>query len=359
MKVLYRYISVEIIRIVALSTGLFLFIILMDRASSIAELILGQGVSAADFISVLLKSLPSFFGIIIPMSFVLSVLIAFIQMGSNNELIALKSCGISLKSISYPVFILGALFSLFSFYSLMFLAPKSNVAVKKEIQELLKRKLTMSISPKNFSSNFPGVTFYAERLFPEKGYLENFMVSLQKDEQLITIFGKAGILRTENDSVFLDIKNGSAEVVDWKKPSEFRVLKFKDYTVKLYTFSEKEKFRASKYKTLPQLISSGEIEAKVEIVKRTTLSLAPLIVGIIAFSIAVSIPRGSVGIGVITSLILIVSYYIVYTFSKKLALKTGHPLVAFIPDFVFGAVALFLYRKACEEKISVNVGARW
>ncbi|MEO2082923.1 MAG: LptF/LptG family permease, partial [Desulfurobacteriaceae bacterium] len=184
MKVLYRYISVEIIRIVALSTGLFLFIILMDRASSIAELILGQGVSVADFISVLLKSLPSFFGIIIPMSFVLSVLIAFIQMGSNNELIALKSCGISLKSISYPVFILGVLFSLFSFYSLMFLAPKSNVAVKKEIQELLKRKLTMSISPKNFSSNFPGVTFYAERLFPEKGYLENFMVSLQKDEQL-------------------------------------------------------------------------------------------------------------------------------------------------------------------------------
>ncbi|MEO2083140.1 MAG: LptF/LptG family permease, partial [Desulfurobacteriaceae bacterium] len=113
------------------------------------------------------------------------------------------------------------------------------------------------------------------------------------------------------------------------------------------------------YKTLPQLISSGEIEAKVEIIKRTALSLAPLIVGIIAFSIAVSIPRGSVGIGVITSLILIVSYYIVYTFSKKLALKTGHPLVAFTPDFVFGAVALFLYRKACEEKISVNVGARW
>jgi hypothetical protein len=81
-----------------------------------------QGISVFDFFSVLLKAVPAFLGITIPMSFVLAVLIVFIQMGSNNELVALKSCGVSLQELSKPVFALGVFFSLLSFLSL-FVCP--------------------------------------------------------------------------------------------------------------------------------------------------------------------------------------------------------------------------------------------
>ena len=209
----------------------------MDRASFIAQTVLGQGVGFNEFVSVLVKSVPSFLGIVIPISFVMSILLTFIQMENNNELVALKSCGVSLKELSKPVIVLGILFSLLSFISLMFLAPRSNVAVKKEIEELLKRKLTLNISPKSFSSNFPGVTFYVDKVFPEKGYIFNFMVSIQKKLQLITIFGEKGVLRTKGNSVFLDVINGSAQVVNWEKPQDFKFLSFKSYTVELYRLS--------------------------------------------------------------------------------------------------------------------------
>lgn len=359
MKTLYRYISTELFKLVAISFFLFLFIILVDRASTIAETVLGQGVSFGEFLSVLVKGLPAFFGIVIPISFVISTLILFIQMENNNELVALKACGVSIKQISIPVFVMGALFSLFSFYSLMFLAPKSNVAMKKELQELLKKKITMSISPKTFSSNFPGVTFYVEKVFPKKGFIENFMVSLQKKSELLTIFGKKGVLRTTGDTVFLDIYDGSAQLINWKKPEEFKFLKFQDYTVELYRFSNKEKFSAEKYKTLFQLLKERDVESKTELLKRLCLSLSPLIVGILAFSVAVSLPRGALGFGITAGLLMVVVYYVIYTIAKKTAVKAGIPAVALTPDVIFGIIAAVAYHMAAKEKLSLYTGSRW
>jgi len=359
MKTLHRYIGGELLKSVALTTALFVFIILMDRASFIAQTVLGQGVGFTDFLSVLVKTVPSFLGIVIPIAFVISVLITFLQMGSSNELVALKSCGVSLKEISKPVVALGLIFSLFSFVSVMFIAPKANVAVKKEIEELLRKKITMNITPNSFSSNFPGITFYVEKVFPQKGYIFNFMVSIQQKSQLITLFGEKGLLRTKGDSVYLDVFNGSAQIVDWKKLQDFKLLKFKSYTVELYRFSKKELFNAEKYKTLLQLLKEKSKESSTEVFKRLSLSFAPLIVGILAFSIAVSVPRGGFGIGIVSGLLIVVLYYVLYTLSKKFAAKSGIPPLALTPDLVFGALALIFYRKALKEEIKLEVGARW
>ncbi|RUM90969.1 MAG: permease [Thermovibrio sp.] len=359
MKTLYRYIFYELFKTVIFTFLLFLFVILIDRASQIAETVIGQGVSFTEFLSVLVKTLPAFFGVVISVSFVISVLIVFLQMESNNEITVLRSCGVSISQISIPVLLLGILFSLFSLYSTMYLAPKSNVAVKKEIEELVKKKLTMSITPKNFSSNFPGVTFYVDRIFPKQGLIENFMVSLDRKDKFIVIFGREGGLRTENNTVFLDIYNGTAQVLNWEKPEEFQFLKFKNYTLELYKFSEGEKFEAKKYKTLSQLLKKRDSESLTEILKRLSLSLSSLIVGILIFSVSVSLPRGAYGMGIIISLTVIVLYYVLYVFSKKLALSSNFPPLTLLPDLVFGVLSSIFYYLAVKEKIRIYAGTRW
>ena len=359
MKILYRYVYTELWRNFFLILGLFVFVILMDRASVIAETVLGQGVSFFEFFSVLLKGVPAFLGITIPMAFILSVLITFIQMSSNNELTALRSCGVSVKSISLPVFVMGGILSFFSFYVLMFVMPESNISMKREIQTLVKKRITLGVTKKNFTSNFPGITFYAENVYPDKGYLRNFMVSLQKRNKLITIFAQEGLLRTVGDTVFLDIKDGTAQFLDWRKYETLKVLNFKNYTVKLYTFSNSENFKATKYRNMFQLFEHFDLDSKVEFFKRLTLSLSPFIVGIVAFSVAVVVPRGSVGGGVLIALVIIIVYYILYTFSKKFALKLGLPVLTLMPDVVFGSLAYYLYNQALREKIRLEFGGRW
>ena len=359
MKTLHRYIGWELLKTTFLSLGLFIFIILMDRASFIAQTVLGKGISFLDFLSVLLKTVPSFLGIVIPISFVISTLITYINLEQNNEIVAMKACGINLKEISKSTVYLGILFSLLSFFLLMYVAPKSNVEAKREIEELLRKKITMSITPNSFSSNLPGITFYAQEVFPKKGYILNFMASIEKKNKMITIFGKEGALRSQNNTVYLDILNGSAQIVNWSKPKDFKYLKFKSYTIELYKFNQKEKFKAVKYKTFSELLKIKGAEAETEILKRLSLALAPLIVGLLAFSIAVSLPRGSLGTGILSGLLIIVGYYIIYTFSKKFAVKMETPLLALTPDVIFGALALFLYRQVIKEKIRIEIGGRW
>ncbi len=359
MKTLYRYISLELLKTATTAFFLFLFVILINRASQIAETILGQGVSFLDFFSILLKMLPAFFGIVIPIALIISITMVLLSMESNNEITALKSCGVSVKQISVPVIILGVVASAISFYSTMYLAPKSNVEVKRDIERLVKKKLTMSITPKNFSSNFPGITFYVEKIFPQKGIIEDFMVSIQKKDKLITIFGKEGNLRTENDTVFLDILNGSAQILNWKKPKDFQFLTFKNYTVELFKFSSEERFNARKYQTLSQLLKEKNVESQTEILKRLCLSLSPLIVGILIFSIAVSLPRGAFGTGISLTLLTIVIYYVLYTFSKRLAFGLKLPEIALLPDILFGALSGLLYYLSIKEKLKIHTGARW
>ncbi|MEO2068935.1 MAG: LptF/LptG family permease [Desulfurobacteriaceae bacterium] len=359
IKIIHRYITFEILRVFFFTLGLFIFVVLMDRASAIAKTVLGQGISIFDFLSVLIKGVPNIFGITIPMSFILAVLIVFIQLENNNELVALKSCGVSAKDLSKPVFALGVLLSIFSFYSLMFMMPKSNIAMKKEVEELVKKKITLSISSKSFVSNFPGVTFYAEKVYPQRGYLENFMVSLVKKEELMTIFAKKGILRTKDNTVFLDIQDGTAQVLKWENLKNLRVLEFKNYTIKLYRFKEREKFEAPKYKTLPVLMSSKSLKAKVELFKRLGLAVVPFFMGILAFSVSLLIPRGSLGLGIVAGLLIMVIYYILYTVAEKIALQTGFFLLLLLPDVLLLVFGIFLYSFVVKERGKLSVGGRW
>jgi len=282
-----------------------------------------------------------------------------LNMNANNEIIAVKSCGISIKELLKPLTVLGFLLSVFCFFILMFALPKSNVAVRKEMEELIKKKLSLGILEKNFSSNFPGITFYSEKTTNKSGILRNFMVNINKKNQMMTIFANVGKIRIEKNSVFLDIQNGTSLILNWNKLANLKVLHFQNYTVKLYTFTPQESFTSSKYKNLLQLIKSKSLEAKVEIYKRLALSFAPIIVGLVAFSIAILLPRGSYSAGIILGVATIVGYYVLYTFFKKTALKTGLSALPLLTDIIFSAIGLILIKITLKEKPLSKTGARW
>ena len=359
MKVLHKYIFTEMIKYFVLFVSIFILIMLMNKASFIAKTVLGYGISFSSLLSVLIKTIPSFFEFLIPMSLVFAVLVTFFLFSSRNEIVAIKSCGISVKELSKPVIWFSIVLTIFNFFSVMYLVPTSNISMKKEIQELVRKKLSVGIIPGKFISNFPGVTFYAENVYPDKGVLKNFMVSVTKKDEQATIFAKYGRVRMANSTVFLDIDTGVAQFLNWKRPENLRILKFKTYTLVVYRFASEEKFEASKYKTLDKLLSRWTLKDRVEFFKRLTLTFSPAIMGLFAFSIAVMIPRGSVGTGILIGLIVIVSYYVLFTFLRKTAQSSG---LAFLPvsvDMLYLLTAFLFYKRAINENY-FNMGmGRW
>jgi len=283
------------------------------------------------------------------MSLTFSVIIVLFRLSNSNEIVALKACGVNLKELYRPILYLTAILTAFTFYSLMFLMPESNVSLKKQITDIVKRKITLNVSSESFITNFPGVTFYARKAYPKKGLLEDFMVSVKRKGEEAIIFARHGKIRREDDKVFLDISDGEGHFLKWGKPYSMKVLKFKNYTMLIYRFTQKERFTASKYKDLFQLLSSNDISSRVEVFKRLTLSITPLIMGMLAFAIGIVVPRGSIGLALTVSLAVILSYYVGYTVSKKLAQSLRFSPLPLSVDILFCALAYTLYRAGLKE----------
>ncbi|OMH41320.1 LptF/LptG family permease [Desulfurobacterium indicum] len=349
MKVLHRYVFTEVVRLFLLLLVVFILIIVMNRASFIAETILGYGVPVSYLFVILFKMIPSFLGLLIPMSLTFAVLITFFLMNGRNEIVAIKSCGISVEELLKPIFLISLVLTFLNFFSVMFVMPASNVSIKRQIQELVRKKLSLSITPGSFTSNFPGVTFYAEKVFPERGILGDFMVSVDKKNEKITIFANYGRIRMDNGTVYLDIKDGVGQFLDWNKPENLKLLNFNTYTLVVYKFVKGETFSSSKYLNLIQLIRRWNLEDKVEFFKRLAISLTPLIMGLLAFTIAASMPKGSIGTAVLLGLFMIVVYYVLYTVAKKLAMKSGFFALPLVVDFVFVVLFFVFYRRVMSE----------
>ena len=110
MTILFRYVTKEIL--------LYFFIVLIAVLSIYLAVdfiekidnFMAAGVPAVRCVLYLTYKLPFIFVQVAPLGFLLSILVALGLMSKNNEVIALKSCGIGRNRLLKPAFVLGLIF---------------------------------------------------------------------------------------------------------------------------------------------------------------------------------------------------------------------------------------------------------
>lgn len=110
MTILYRYVTREILScffiVLVAVMGIYVAIDFVDKIDNFME----AGVPASRCVVYLLYKLPFIFVQIAPVGFLLSILVALGLMSKNNEIIALKSCGIGISPLLKPAVVLGIVF---------------------------------------------------------------------------------------------------------------------------------------------------------------------------------------------------------------------------------------------------------
>jgi lipopolysaccharide export system permease protein len=116
MRILDRYVlkSVVVIFISCIFTFLFLYVII-DLLTHLED-ILKQHANIFLLIRYYLASLPIMFVQVAPFACLLSTLYTFSKMNHANEIIAMRSSGLSIMQIAKTVLVFGALISLFVFW---------------------------------------------------------------------------------------------------------------------------------------------------------------------------------------------------------------------------------------------------
>ncbi len=148
MSILSRYIAAAWLRLLALCLGSFVAVYLvLDMMEKIPRFLRAGG-APGDILAFFICKLPEMIGQTAPFSILMATLLTLGLLSRNSEIIAMRSCGISLPRIALPMLALGLAASLLLLVNAELVVPKSyehmeyieRVAIRKQgIHAVFKR----------------------------------------------------------------------------------------------------------------------------------------------------------------------------------------------------------------------------
>ncbi|MFA7677171.1 MAG: LptF/LptG family permease [Candidatus Omnitrophota bacterium] len=130
-------------------------------------------------------SLPLIILRVSPLSLLISTLYTFGELNKNNEVISIRSSGLSIIRIAAPI----VFFSLFVSATLFFLQEKSLMVSQKKVEDIkskfIKENLSSAAEERNLAFTSGNMIFFAGKFLPKDKTLENVKIFKQDENRNI------------------------------------------------------------------------------------------------------------------------------------------------------------------------------
>src|SRR3954453_21997245 len=155
-----RYIFSEILGPLGLGLLVYTFILLIRFLFQSAEMIIRRGLPVSIVGKLLLLTLPNIVVLTLPMSLLFGTLIAVGRMSSDSELIAMRSCGISLLTLYRPILLLSTALTIINSLLMVYALPWGNHALEQLRLDILTQTVSQQVQPRVFFEEWEGKTLY-------------------------------------------------------------------------------------------------------------------------------------------------------------------------------------------------------
>ena len=334
---------------------------------SITELIVTRGVRLSQVAGMVLFLLPDILTFAFPAVTLMSVVVAFLRLSADSEIIAMKSSGISLYQMLPPVIT----FSLAAFLACLaitvFAAPWGNRSFKDVLFKIAETKADLGIKERVFCEPFGNLVFYVNSFSRETRVLKDVFVVDRRDEEMTnTIVSDEAqiIMRPEERIITLLFMKGTIFLVE-KNLEGSRTIKFNTYALNIglkdvladLASRKKAPHELSVGQLVEQLKSTPDTEKEYsrimrELLEKLSIPLAVFFMGIIGVPLGAQIRgRGrSTGIGI--SLMVFSLFYLILMIIRSVC-STGtlSPVYGvWIPDLFLIVSGIYLLRRAANER---------
>lgn len=153
MKILGRYVFREIFASSFLATALATFVIFLRAISPLLELLVRSG-NVFLFLELCVLALPPVLQLSIPFGVLVGILIGLGRMSADNELIAMRSGGVSSRVVAPPVLVFAALATIVSGCCAVWLNPLALRAQYKLRNKAVANQVTADVQPQVFQEQF-------------------------------------------------------------------------------------------------------------------------------------------------------------------------------------------------------------
>lgn len=346
----------------------FTFILLIARILKLVELIVTRGIPLTQVGRLLVLILPTFLELTLPMAFLLAILLGLGRLSGDQELLALKSSGVSPVQILLPLIFVAANVAVITFLLTTWVRPAAQVALKDELYNIAKTRVATALREKVFNDDFPNILIYVEEIIPPGNVGQGILIIDKRETARDNIIvGKVGLINTEEQTHTLSLRLFDGSIYERDRTrSDFSQTNFNIYDFKLdldeFIGPAKMKDAGPKEMSLNRLLKTIEekqaagINARPELMEfhqRIAFSFAPIVFCLLGVSLSL-LPRTSRANrswGVALCVVWLVVYYALLSLGKALGERGAfHPFVAlWFPNIIIGIISLHLFRKALYE----------
>jgi len=363
-RIINVYIFNEIWPNFATSLLVFSFIVLAGRILKLTEWMINHGTHLSQLLLITLYTLPYVLFYTLPMATLLSSIIAFSRLNEDNEIIALKSSGISVSQLMPPVFAFSVISFILALITSIYLIPVSNYSLSSLLFDVAKSSTSIGIKEGVFNNSIPNIVMYADHISSQDHSMEGLFIFDERDPDLPnTIIARKGRIYSDSQqmSIALHLSDGSILMVG-KQLDTSRVLQFKSYQLNIGLSDLMSKFSSQKKGIKEMTISELKESIKdsergtirhnklsLTLQKKFSIPFSCLLLGIIGFPLGLMVKAKGKSWGIALSIGIFICYYALLTASDSLG-ETGKidpTLAMWIPNILLGiSTIIILWKKS-------------
>jgi LPS export ABC transporter permease LptF len=381
IKKLHLYIIKEFFTSFIFGILVFSLLLILNIAFELVELALSKGVAIFLVLKLFVFYLPNILTLSIPVSVLFGVLLSYGKLSSDNEITAMKSCGLNYKTLTSPVIYFVCILSIFLVFFNHFIAPTISNHSKHLYEEIITKSPLARFDAKSIT-NIGNYSLYANKVNNKTNSLFGLNIYKfenndedtskknkkdilpQNDKESWRISAASASVKAYDNGIQLTLHNGYLQKANPANMSEITHMTFKKYIffISLGENIKKATITLASIQS-PQLLKiideckqqamplSSYVNYQRDFWLRWVFAIAPIAFVIIALPIGlISNKRGKVmGFGV--SLGITMLYYMLFLISTSLGEKEYAPLsiIMWLPNFVTTLIGSYLFFKMVKK----------
>jgi LPS export ABC transporter permease LptG/LPS export ABC transporter permease LptF len=381
VRILGRYIFREILSSALLGTILATFVLFLQRADPVFELLVrSNGTDAKIALQLFALALPGVLPYTIPFGVLVGILIGLGRMASDGEIVAMRAAGVSSQRVILPVLLFAIIGGGLGAYATLRLTPASIKRYTQLVNQLEETQLSADITPRVFVENFPNTILYVGNVKPGEPALWGpiFVADIGAPEKrttglrdqavgpMITVADQATVVPdVKNHRMQLSLRNyathemGKDQVSrDTSAPSGQQALVASPPT---QTALRSVGMSTHQLRVYPRS-KSDWIEYQIELHRRFALPAACIMLAMVGIPLGIATRKGGKSAGYINAIfVAFFCYFLAFSTLTRLAQTKNQPWIMWAPNlafFIAGVLLLARMERPGDSSLLENFGSR-
>ena len=349
----------------------FTFVFLMTKILDITNLIVNYKMSLVSVLLLLFYSLPFFLSFVIPMSVMMAVLLTFIRLSNDKEIVALKAGGVSVYGLIPAVLVFCAMGMVLSCFITIYGIPWGTVSMKELTYQIAASHVDAGLKERTFNDSFKDVMLYINKIDLKNKILRDVFIEDKRSQDIIsTVMAPKGRMFAEPDKLIFHLKlyQGTINQVNLENKSA-QSINFDSYDVNL---DLKQSLMVSKGGPKDEEeMSFGELReylkaypqkneqyymVLMELHKKFSIPFACFALGILAVPLGIQTESTKQSTGLGLGMVFLLIYYILLSAGFVFGEAGVYPPIVgmWVPNIALGGLGLFfLVRSANDRSVRI------